>query len=452
MDKVTKIRLFLSDASQAVRGAVGAVAGRNVADGLWEGGEAMEDGVRLLALADAKTALEYVLSGELEDALGKQPLSPSSSSSSSTSTFAGAPGAGGAAAVGAAAGAARVVDAIVLKVTGKPARSLPPESAPAPAPTPAQIHALQKPSSVPASMSTPSLPPKPLKPSRASSQLPPPAAAAATTGSSSAATAPVPKPMPPAVPMPPPPSLKVNAPVVYCNPWLIDRLTALNFDRKVVLHCHEVLVCTEGYVSEEGLAEESEAEFHAEYLKGVGISGKGVLNTLVKLHRELRAQHFPGSLAGSPVPPSEHSPVSSPLLSQEEVLQKFSTVEALQTQLQKVVQEQQKQQEQLQSYEKGSKGAKGTEGGGGGGGSGGGSSGGLQQMQKQKQDSQAKKEEEEEGSSESTYTVLQLQQRQEVLERYIAQLQAALAEVAAVTEGRLEHLEGAGNSVGRNVK
>jgi hypothetical protein len=405
--KITMIRAFLSGASRSVHDAVGAVAGRNVSDGLWgakaglqQRGE--EEQVHLLALADAKAALEFVLSGALEDALNK----PARMLSFLRPT------------VDRDRGRDAVVEAIVLEVSGKPACSLPHPPAPTVAAAAAAAAAAAK-TSKGSSRST----------------------SAAATVAASADAVQAPAAMQSLAPPPPPPPSKEGHTIKYSladpgagvdlsNTWLIDKLQALKFPNDLVLLCHKVLVCQEGYANEKRLAKYSENEFNEAYLKSVGIVGKGLIGELIDLHHELRAKHFPSAGSPGPVPPAEQLPV--PLVSQEVVLETFSTVESLKEQVRTMAVEQQKHREHLRAH-----GLTASKGGGGEGGGGKGS-GGLQMKQKQKQDNSTGQQED----IALADAVSQLQERLLAVERHNAQLQTALAEVAGATEERLENIEG----------
>jgi hypothetical protein len=61
----------------------------------------------------------------------------------------------------------------------------------------------------------------------------------------------------------------------------------------------------EGFTTEAALATLEPAEFHLEYLRGIGITAKGTANQLVSLHRELHAKHCPALTESAlPEPPS----------------------------------------------------------------------------------------------------------------------------------------------------
>lgn len=69
--------------------------------------------------------------------------------------------------------------------------------------------------------------------------------------------------------------------------WLRGYLRARHMTPQWIQHCEEKLVFQEGFTTEELFARTATAEVTADYLKGLDITGKGIQQALLDLHREL---------------------------------------------------------------------------------------------------------------------------------------------------------------------
>jgi type II secretory pathway pseudopilin PulG len=143
-------------------------------------------------------------------------------------------------------------------------------------------------------------------------------------------------------PLPSPPILSAPAfSVSTCaagavNSWLALKLTARGMGAEQLTVCVRALVDTEGFTSEDLLAFLPSAEFHAEYLKGLGITAKGTQMQLISLHRELHQQYTAG---GSSPTPSTSSATDTATLTPDEkarLLETQNTVQSLTAELKKL--------------------------------------------------------------------------------------------------------------------
>jgi hypothetical protein len=71
--------------------------------------------------------------------------------------------------------------------------------------------------------------------------------------------------------------------------WLAARLNDGDMaDAQLVRDCEAKLISLEGFATESDFAEAEDVD--AAYLRSIGITGKGIQNRLLKLHRALRAE------------------------------------------------------------------------------------------------------------------------------------------------------------------
>lgn len=77
----------------------------------------------------------------------------------------------------------------------------------------------------------------------------------------------------------------------YCASWLALRLLDSGVHAPLVKECEQKLVLQEGFASERCFAECLPDIMDHAYLTRIGVSGMGLQHLIVKLHRELHAQH-----------------------------------------------------------------------------------------------------------------------------------------------------------------
>jgi len=87
--------------------------------------------------------------------------------------------------------------------------------------------------------------------------------------------------------------------------WLEARLLQSGLHEDLVKDCEQKLILQEGFASESDFVDLLPSELHVSYLNTIGISGKGVQNVLIKLHRELHAQYHLHVLSPARIPTAE---------------------------------------------------------------------------------------------------------------------------------------------------
>jgi len=86
--------------------------------------------------------------------------------------------------------------------------------------------------------------------------------------------------------------------------WLIARLLLGGMPEPLALDCEQKLVYTEGFSNVRDFAECPPSMFHRGYLTGIGITGLGTQQQLLRLHSELHAQYQQTISASTPLSPT----------------------------------------------------------------------------------------------------------------------------------------------------
>jgi len=86
--------------------------------------------------------------------------------------------------------------------------------------------------------------------------------------------------------------------------WLATRLILNNMQETLALDCEQKLVSTEGFSNVRDFAECPPSMFHRAYLTGIGITGLGTQQQLLRLHSELHAQYQLTISASTPLSPT----------------------------------------------------------------------------------------------------------------------------------------------------
>ncbi len=86
--------------------------------------------------------------------------------------------------------------------------------------------------------------------------------------------------------------------------WLMSRLLLGGMPEPLALDCEQKLVYTEGFSNVRDFAECPPSMFHRDYLTGIGITGLGTQQQLLRLHTELHAQYQQPVAASTSLPPT----------------------------------------------------------------------------------------------------------------------------------------------------
>jgi hypothetical protein len=117
--------------------------------------------------------------------------------------------------------------------------------------------------------------------------------------------------------------------------WLVPTLTTGGMSPAQIEVCQLALVVQEGFTTEASFAALPPIEFHAEYLKSLGIIAKGTQMQLIALHRDLHAEY---SEVSSPTPSTSSGTAGVTLTAEERetVLKMHSRVDSLTAELSKL--------------------------------------------------------------------------------------------------------------------